>query len=182
MKARRAANLSLVLVVVGALLISYALSPRTLTDKDHITFGITNAILSIGIASLFASVWLSGLAFATDKRRALLAPAFLLISVIAVTVGTHVYHQAHRTELVRLLQSQGVKVTTDESGMVGCSGGSSSLCSAILGMDAQGLRLTTDKRGNLACELTSDQRCNEALHAWQQGRAAFAILPPSTSK
>lgn len=182
MKARRAVILSLVLVVVGGLLIAYAVFPRTISANDHMTIDIIDVVLSIGIASLFSSVWLSGYAFATDKRRALLAPASLLISVIAIKVGTHVYYQAHQTELVRLLQSQGVKITTNKSGMIGCAGGSPSPCNTILGMDAEGLRLTTDKHGNLVCKRSSDQRCNETLHAFQQGRAAFAVLPPMGSK
>lgn len=95
MKATHAANLSLVLVVLGWLLSTYgSLSqlgdPAPWVPRSEIEAHrhISNAILVAGIISLLSTIWLSGYAFTSARWRASLSLLACIIPFIVIYAYT----------------------------------------------------------------------------------------------
>lgn len=94
MKLTHAANLSLVLVVVGWLLAAYGVlanfgdpDPRIPSPVIERERHESAAILCVGIISLLSSIWLSGYSFTLAKRRASLA----LVACLAPFIALYAY-------------------------------------------------------------------------------------------
>jgi hypothetical protein len=89
----RAANASLILVIVGWLVATYGVLshfgdpdpriPLSVIERDRHMAG---ACLIVGIASLVASIWLSGYAFQNARRRASIALGAFVLPFIVLCV------------------------------------------------------------------------------------------------